>query len=251
MNTPVDREFVNSLAKGLRMLTCFTEDRPRWSLSELARANGMNLPTARRYLHTFCKLGFMVRDESTKSFQLTSKVLRLGGWVIESMGIKERLMPFMKAVSRELDVTTHCAILDGKEIVALARIRSSDVVNLDLGAGSRLPIHATSLGKAILAFTDYKEQKRIAKRLDFKPLTPHTITDVNSFLAELEKTRERGYAVADQELTIGLKTLAIPVYNHKGHVDASFGISFPLSRTLKKGFESRLIKRLIEVKNKV
>ncbi|MCP4719014.1 MAG: helix-turn-helix domain-containing protein [Desulfobacteraceae bacterium] len=246
-----DREFVNSLAKGLNLLMCFTKDRPVWSLTEMARANGMNLPTARRYLYTFTKLGFMVKDETSRTFQLTSKVMQLGGWVFESMGLRDRLMPFMKSIKNEMDVTTHCAVLEGIQIVAVERILSSDVVNIDLSAGSRLPIHATSLGKAIVAFMDHKEQKKIAALLEFKQLTPHTITDVKSFLKDLKTTRSRGYAVADQELNIGLKTLAIPIFNKKGLVEASFGVSFPLSRSQEPGFEDLLTERLFEVKNKV
>jgi len=83
-----DRQFVTSLAKGLNLLMSFTKERPLWSLTEMARANGMNLPTARRYLHTFIKLGFMVKDDSAKTFQLTPKVMQLGGglWLHENSG---------------------------------------------------------------------------------------------------------------------------------------------------------------------
>jgi len=114
------------------------------------------------------------KDEATKTFQLTPKVLRLGAGVVESMGIKQRLLPF----------------------------------------------------------------------------TPKTITEKDSFLSELQKTRERGYAMADQELTIGLKIMAIPIFNTKGCVEASFGVSYPLSRAQKQGFENSLIDRLIDVRNK-
>ena len=251
MDTGTDREFVNSLAKGLNLLMCFTNHHPMWSLSELAKANDMNLPTARRYLHTFAKLGFMIKDETTKTFHLTSKTLRLGGWVIESMGIKDRLMPHMKAIRNDLDVTTHCAVLEGKELVAIDRILSSDLVNLDLSPGSRLPVHATSLGKAILAFMDIFEQKKIAGKIDFKPFTPRTITNVQSFLADLKTTKSRGYAISNEEVAIGLKTLAIPIFNQTGIVEAAFGVSFPLSRTLKQGFEDSLIERLFDLRDKI
>lgn len=116
------------------------------------------------------------------------------------------MLPYMKAIRNDLDVTTHCSILEGNGIVALERIRSSNVLNLDLGTGSKLPPYATSMGKAIVAFMDIEEQKKIAEQLDFQPLTPKTITEKDLFLAELQKTRLRGYAVADQELTIGLKS---------------------------------------------
>lgn len=251
MEKPPGREFVNSLAKGLNILMCFTKKKPVWSLSEIARENDMNLPTARRYLCTLTRMGFMVRDEATKTFQLTSKVLRLGSCVIDSMGIKERLMPFMKAIRYDLDVTTHCAILDGKEVIAVERIRSSDVVNIELGAGSRLPVHATSLGKAIVAYMLPDEQERIADRLDFQPLTPYTITNKADFQKALRTTRERGYAVADQELTVGLKTIAVPLFDKDGRVEASLGVSYPFSRSSDRGFENRVIDRLLDAQKKV
>jgi IclR family pca regulon transcriptional regulator len=227
----------------------FTKDRPKLSLTEVAKDNNMNLPTARRYLLTLKKLGFMIKDESTQTFQLTPKVLRLGSWVISSMGIKERLLPYMISIRNELDVTTHCAILDGNEVVTVERIRSSDVVNLDLSAGSRLPLHATSLGKAILAFMSPEQQKEIAKQLDYKTLTPYTITNMNQLSEELEKTRQRGYSIADQELSLGLKTMAIPVFNSKKIVEASFGVSYPLTRADENGFEEVLIQKLFEIKD--
>lgn len=250
MNNAQDREFVNSLAKGLNLLMCFSKNQPVWSLSEIAKANDMNLPTAKRYLHTFSKLGFMVRDETTKTFQLTPKVLRLGVWFMDSMDIKQRLLPYMKVIRNEMDVTTHCAVIEGREIVTVERIRSSDVVNLDLTAGSRLPIHASSLGKAILAFKSPEEQKAIVERLHFKRLTPHTITDKQAFFDELATTRLRGYAVATQELSMGLKTRAVPIFDRNDKVKGAFGVSYPISRCEESEFEEALAVRLIEVGRK-
>lgn len=245
-----DRNFINSFAKGLQLITTFTKERSKLGLTEVAKANDMNLPTARRYLHTLTKLDFIIKDESTQTFQLTPKVLRLGSWVISSMGIKERLLPYLISIRNEWDVTTHCAIMEGNEIVNVERIRSSDVVNLDISAGSRLPLHATSLGKAILSFMSPEKQKEIAEQLDFKALTPYTITDMNTFLIELEKTKQRGYAIAVQELSLGLKTMAIPVFNSEEIVETAFGVSYPLNRAQENGLEEALIKRLFEVRDK-
>lgn len=242
-----DREFINSLAKGLNLLMCFTKEHPAWNLSQIAKENDMNLPTAKRYLHTYTKMGFMTRDESDKTFQLTPKVLRLGAWIMGAMEIKQRLLHHMKSLRNDLNVTCHCAVIEGNEIIALERIRSSDVVNLDLSAGSRLPIHATSLGKAIVAFMEPGEQERIADRLDFKQLTAHTITDKKSFLNDLNRVKDRGYAIADQELSIGLKTMAVPIFDTNNHVEGSLGISYPLSRANEEGLEDLLIKRLFEI----
>lgn len=247
--TVSDPNFITSLAKGLYLLMHFTKEKSHWSLTEIAKANHMNLPTARRYLHTLTKLGFVIRDPSTRTYQLTPKVIRLGNWVVSSMGVRERLIPYMTAVRNKWNVTTHCAILEGNEVVTVERIRSADVVNLDITTGSRLPVYATSLGKAILAFMRPDQQNEIAEQLEFKALTPYTIMDKNLFLMELEKTRQRGYAIAVQELSLGLKTMAVPVFNHEGVVEASFGVSYPLTRSQENGLEEALINQLIEIKS--
>jgi len=169
--------------------------------------------------------------------------------MLQSMGLRERLLPHMSTLSKKWNITTHCAILEGAEVVAVERIRSSDVVNLDLTAGSRLPVYATSLGKAILAFLPLDEQKRVIAQIPFKALTPFTITRKNRFFEELADIRQRFYSVADQELTIGLKTMAVPIFNQQGAVEASFGVSYPAIRSREAGLEQTLIAKLIEVMN--
>ncbi len=247
MNTD-DRNFINSFAKGLKLIMTFTKEKSKLSLTEVAKANEMNLPTTRRYLHTLIKLGFVVKDESVQTFQLTPKVMRLGSWVIGSMGIKDRLFPYMSSIRNQWDVTTHCAILEGNEIVTVERIRSSDVVNLDLSAGSRLPLHATSMGKAILSFINPQRQKEILSQIDLRAFTPYTITSLDELMIELANTRKRGYAIADQELSLGLKTIAIPVFDSQGNVEASLGVSYPLTRNQEKGLQEALVADLLRIK---
>jgi IclR family pca regulon transcriptional regulator len=244
-----DRNFINSLAKGLNLMMNFTNQKHKMKLTEIARVNDMNLPTARRYLHTLVKMGFVVKDETNQTFQMTAKVLRLGSCVFETMEIKQRLLPYINTINKTYDVTTHCAILEGTEVVTVERLRSSDVVNLDITTGSRLPVYCTSLGKAILAYLPQVERTRICRRIRFKPFTPYTITEPRRFLSELERTRDRGYATAVQELSLGLKTMAVPVFDVQDNVVASFGVSYPITRAQDSGFEDRLVEKLIEIKD--
>ena len=193
----------------------------------------------------------MAKDETDQSYQLTAKVFRLGSGVFSSMDLKQRLLPYLRNLNRGLDVTTHCAILDDAEVVTIERIRSRDVVNLDITAGTRLPVHATSLGKAIAAYLPPEEQKRLVNKMDFKPLTPRTIKDARVFLDELKKTRYRGYAMAVEELTLGLKTMAVPVLEGEKSVKAAFGVSYPISREKEEGLEEKLIKSLLMIKDQL
>lgn len=155
----------------------------------------------------------------------------------------------MRNINKGLDVTTHCAILDGTEVVTVERLRSKDVVNLDITVGTRLPAYASSLGKAILAFMPETMQKALVKTISFKPLTPYTITDPKVFLEELKKTKARSYAIATEELTLGLKTMAVPILNQNGTVNASFGVSYPITREKEENLENKLVKILISVKD--
>ena len=251
MNEKIDRNFVHSLAKGLQLMMGFSKEHPKLTLTEVARLNGMNLPTARRYLHTLVKLDFVVKDDADQTFQLTPKVIRLSSGVFGALDLRARLLPYMRSITRELDVTTHCAVLAETEVVTVERLRSKDVVNLDITVGTHLPVYATSLGKAILAFLPTDEQKRIIARIDFKPFTPNTLIESQSLKAELEETRRRRYAVAVEELTLGLKTMAVPIFDSLGRVEASFGVSFPVTRAVDEDLGTSLIKRLLKISDQV
>lgn len=242
-----ERWFINSLAKGLDCLTTFRHKRSGLTLSEVARANGMNLVTAKRYLMTLCSLGYLRLDERTKTYSLTTKVLRLGAWILETMDLRTRLMGYLDTLTSEFDVTTSCAILDGCEVVYLDRRRSSEVVNLDITAGSRLPIHSTSQGKAIAAFLDSAAQDRLLDQLDYQAHTRFTKTDRQQLLQELLETRERGYAISIQELSLGMNSMAVPIFDQMGKVEGSFGVSMPCGIFDREGLRTRLIPRLLKI----
>ena len=153
------KPFISSLEKGLSVLSEFTPENPSLTLSTIARSNGMTMGTAHRYLLTLKKLEYLSQDPETKKYRLTPKVLTLGYTVLKSMDLRSRVLPYMIETMQELNVTTQCAILEGTEIVYIERVRTRDLVNLDLTTGSRLPAYCTSMGKVILAFMDEKESK--------------------------------------------------------------------------------------------
>ena len=241
------QSFIRSLAKGLEVLCTFTHQRPVLTLSEVARLNRMNLVTARRYLMTLVQLGYVVRDQAQRGYQLTPKVLRLGSWVIGHMDLKSRLMPYMRRLTQQYNVTTGCGILEGREIVYLERLRSDDVVNLDLTAGSRLPVYCSSLGKAILAFLPPQQYRDLVERIEFVAHTPYTLRNPRELDRDLELTRERGFAVADQELSLGLKTMAVPIFDQQGGVEGAFYVSYPCQRDQKEGLDQLLIKEILAI----
>jgi IclR family pca regulon transcriptional regulator len=243
------RYFINSLARGLSILNTFSSFRPMLSPTELASANNITLATCARYISTLRDLGYLVKNPITKKYTLTPRILSLGFPFLKNMDLRARLLPYMIEITRELDVTTQCAVLDGVDIVFLDRVRSSQVVNLDLTVGSRLPCYCTALGKAMLAFMDKREVRKIIDRIRFISHTPYTVTDRDTFEKRLRLTKRRGYAINDQELTLGLKTLAAPIFKD-GRVEGAFGISYPIHRVEGNDLEIVFIQSLKDIAKK-
>ena len=245
------RYFIHSLQKGLSILTTFSPQEPALTLSELTRANSMNLATTRRYLLTLEELGYLAKDRSTKKYRLTPKVLTLGFAVLKSMDLRSRVLPHMLQATRDLNVTTQCAVLEGTEILYIERVRSSDVVVLDLTVGSRLPAYCTAVGKAILAFMDEKKREELIGKVNLVRITPQTITNKQLLRKELELIRQRGYATNNRELAVGLKALAVPIFKEGREVEAALGFSFPCQRTEENSLETVFIERLLEISSKI
>ena len=243
------RYFISSLERGLAVLSTFSRERPYLTLSDLAQANKMTLGTATRYVVTLKELGYLTQDPLTKRYGLTSKVLSMGFTLLSSMDLRSRALPHMIKATEELNITTACAILEGTDIVYIERSRSTNVVNLDLTTGSRLPAYCTSLGRAILAFCDKKKIKEVLDQSRMVKYTPYTITDKKLLYQELEKTRKRGYADNNEELSLGLRGLAAPIFR-KGEVEAAFGFSFPCHRLTDKKIEAHFIAQLLEIAQK-
>lgn len=244
------RYFINSLSRGLSILQTFSPENPSLSLTDMALANKITLGTCARYVSTLKELGYLIQDPMTKRYTLTPKVLSLGFPLLKNMDLRARLLPYMIETTRDLDVTTQCAMLDGIDIVFIDRVRSREVVNLDLTVGSRLPCYCTALGKAILAFLDRDKAENIIGSLEFIPHTPFTVSNRDQFLRLLRETRERGYAINNQELTLGLKTIAAPVFRD-GQVEGAFGMSYPIHRVDEKDLEHLFIERLKDIARKV
>ncbi|MGD8563865.1 MAG: IclR family transcriptional regulator [Desulfarculaceae bacterium] len=241
---------LSSLSKGLSILNTFSKERPQLTLTELAQANNMSLATATRYVVTLEELGYLTQKPMTKRYGLTPKILDIGFNLIGSMDLRSRAMPEMVKATEELKITTACAILEGKDILYIERFRSSDVVNLDLSTGSRLPAYCTSLGRAILSHTDRKEVRQILQESNLVKHTPYTKIDPKVILKELDEAREKGYALNVEELALGLVGMAVPIFRH-GQVEAAFGFSFPYDRISDKTTKAAFLGRLKAIQKKV
>jgi IclR family transcriptional regulator, pca regulon regulatory protein len=216
------REFVESLARGLTVITSFGEGRAALTLTDVAQATGLARATARRALITLEHLGYVKSYD--RVFRLTPRVLGLGFPPLSMQPLAEIATPHLAALSARLHDSTSLAVLAGDEIQYLARAATARVMSVNVTVGTRLPAYATSLGRVMLA-------DKVEPRLpDLVPLTPHTLTDPRGLVSVLEGVRREGYALVDSELEEGLRSVAVPVRDGGGRVVAAVNVAMHSSR---------------------
>lgn len=223
-----DRDFVASLEKGLAVIEAFEAGRPRLTLSDVAKLTGTTRAAARRYLRTLTRLGYA--DFDGRFFSLTPRILRLGYAYLSSAPLPSRLLPFLEKISQDTGESSSAAMLDGDEIVYIARSATRRILSIGLGVGSRLPAYCTSLGRAILAHSPPDEIEAWLDRVSLDQRTPLTITDRGRLLAELARVREQGYAIVNEELELGLRSIAVPIRREDGSVQLAVNVGTQAAR---------------------
>ncbi|KAA5825864.1 IclR family transcriptional regulator C-terminal domain-containing protein [Saccharopolyspora hirsuta] len=220
---PERRDYLQSLERGLSVILAFSHNSPRLSLADLSAATGLSRPTVRRIVLTLEELGY-VRSEG-RLFSLTPHVLALGNAYLSSLNLTEVAQPFMEEVTRETGQTCSLAALDGEDAVYLARVPARKVMSITLTTGTRLPAYATSMGRVLLSGLPESELEAFLNAVELHPLTAHTITDRERLREAVERARERGWAVVDQEFEVGVRSFSAPVKDATGHVIASLSMS--------------------------
>jgi IclR family pca regulon transcriptional regulator len=224
----LERDMVSGLKNGLDVIEAFDDRRPRLSLTDVAQITGLSRAAARRYLLTLTRLGYAEHDG--KFFSLTPKILRLGYAYLSSTSLPVRIQPFLERVSETTGESSSAAVLDDTDVVYIARSATRRIMSIGLGIGSRLPAFCTSLGRAILAWKDPAWLDAYFRRVPLEARTPWTLTEEAAVRAALEEVRRRGYALVDEELELGLRSMAVPVQNAKGEVVCAINISIQASR---------------------
>lgn len=216
-------EFVQSLERGLTVFSAFSREAPSLTLSEVARATGLTRATARRLLFTLCELGYATSDG--KRFALTPKVLDIGYAYLSSLDLAGIAQAEMEALVEQTHESCSAAVLDGREIVYVARVPTKRIMAISLGLGSRLPAYAASMGRVLLADLPPDQLDAHLARTSFEALTPRTITDPDVLRAELDRVRRQGWALVDQELEEGIRSVAAPLRDARGRVIAALNVS--------------------------
>ncbi len=217
-----------SLERGLAILSTFRSAQPLIGVSDLSRQVGLSRSTTHRYVSTLAALGYLQQDNDTKKYRLGPRVLDLGFSAINSMELRHVSAPHLQQLSNATGHTVNMAVLDGADIVYIERCRSTRAardIDLNLHVGSRLPAYCTSMGKVLLASLPAAELKAVLATVQLARRGPNTITSKRAFLQELERVRERGLAVNNEELAYGLRSLAAPVRSQAGDVVAAINIA--------------------------
>jgi IclR family transcriptional regulator, pca regulon regulatory protein len=216
-------EYVQSLERGLAVLQVFSREHPRLTLSEVARLAGLTRATARRVLLTLEHLGFA--RSNGRGFELTPRVLDIGYAYLSSLDLASIAEPAMEALVERTHESCSAAVLDGGEIVYVARVPTKRIMTISLGLGSRLPAYATSMGRVLLAELERDQVDDLIGGGPLPAVTDRTITRPAELHDELARVRAQGWALVDQELEIGLRSVAAPLRNRQGAAVAALNVS--------------------------
>jgi IclR family pca regulon transcriptional regulator len=221
-------DFVQSLERGLAVIRAFDETHPELSLSDVARATDLTRAAARRFLHTLVELGYMRTDG--RLFMLTPRVLQLGYSYLSSLSLPQVAEPHMEALVEQVHESCSMSILDGEDIVYVARVATKRIMRVAISVGTRFPAYATSMGRVLLAAQPEEWRREYLETSQLEALTPYTETDPDKLATLLAKVAKDGYALVDQELEEGLRSLAVPLHDKEGTVVAGLNISAPSAR---------------------
>jgi IclR family pca regulon transcriptional regulator len=215
-------EFVQSLERGLSVIKVFSYERRSLTLSEIADLTGLTRAAARRFLITLKDLGYV--DSDGRQFSLRPRVLELGYSYLASLPVWEVAKPFLEELADQVRETTSASVLDGTEIVFVARVEARRIMSMTLGVGSRLPAWATAMGRVLLAGLPPPQLDEYFERVTMQPLTERTVTDPKKLRKIIKEAGIQGWTLVDQEVEEGVRSLAVPIKSPDGRVEAALTV---------------------------
>ncbi len=218
-------DFVQSLDRGLSVIRAFDMDNPELTLSEIAQRTNLTRAAARRFLLTLEHLGYVRSDR--KLFSLSPRVLELGYAYLSSLGLPEVAMPHLEDMVAEVQLSSSVSVLDGHDIVYVARVMTRRIMSVNINVGTRLPAVTTSMGRVLLSgFSDEALDAFIVES-ELVAHTSSTIVDPQHLRDAIREIRATGWAVVDQELELGLRAIAVPIRSADGRIIAAMNASAP------------------------
>lgn len=240
------RYIVPGLSRGLAVLEAFGAERPALTLMELSRRVGLPRSSVYRLAYTLSELGFLVRDPGTKTYRLGARVLNLGFAYLSSQELVDVARPHLEALRDRTNSAAHLAVLDGREIVYLARLSDQRALTSRIQVGTRLPAHATTMGRAILAFTPPDEVRPIFAGASLRKYSEATAADVDQLEVQLRGDRARGYVVSRSGFEPGIASVAAPIFRPVQSVAGAINITTPEAALQGEELETRYKDAVVE-----
>ncbi len=219
---------VQSLERGLAVIKTFSRESPSLALSEVAKRTGLTRATARRCLLTLQHLGYVASDG--RQFSLRPRVLDLGYAYLSSLSLWEMAQPHMEALVEKVHESSSASVLDGTDVVYVVRVPTKRIMTVALAVGSRLPAYATSMGRVLLAALPPKGLDEFFESASLARLTRRTIVDPLRLRDVLADVRATGWALVDQELEDGLRSIAVPILGPGGTTIAALNVATHVAR---------------------
>lgn len=238
------RDYVQSLARGLAVLHAFNHAKPQMTLSQVAEQTQLSRAAARRLLLTLQHEGYVQADG--RNFLLSPKVLNLGYSYLDSLNLTDLTQPIVESLSRQLNESCSLAVLDGQEIVYVVRVPVRRIMTVSLGVGARLPAFCASLGRVLLSQFTAHELKSWLLTLKPEKFTARTLITKEKIRAAIETAGKQGYCFVDQELELGLCSMAVPVRNKHGRVIAALNVSTPYRPDIEAHAKKTLLPALLK-----
>lgn len=237
-------DFIEALARGLDVLRCFQPRCPQMSLTDIATATGLARPTVRRILITLQELGYV--SATPQGFSLTPRVLELGMAYIGSQGLWDIARPHMEHLVSQTGESSSMAQLDGSDIVYVARVAVPKIISLAVTIGTRFPAPPTSQGKVLLAGLPPQQLRDVLAQPSRSGVTPRWQPDADELESVLREVRARGWAVADEELAGGIRSVAVPVRDGDGRVIAAMNVTVHAAETSLETLIEKHLPRLLQ-----
>jgi IclR family transcriptional regulator, pca regulon regulatory protein len=238
-----DPNFMTSLARGLMVIQAFSTQKRQLTISQVSAKTGFSRAAVRRCLYTLIKLGFAGSDDSHHFF-LQPRVLALGHSYISSMPLAASAQPVLDHVSQVLHESCSIATLEGLDIIYVARANVTRIMSIDLGVGSRLPAFCTSMGRVLLANLPPAELESFFERVQLTRHTSRTIVTTEKLRQALRLVARNGYSLVDQELEIGLRSMAVPIENPNGKVVAALNVGAHAQRLSIQELQNKFLPQL-------
>jgi len=243
------REFVQGIQRGFAVLRAFGATTRSMTIAQVAHQTGLTRAVARRYLLTLRDLGYVSQKGTT--FELTARVLELGATYLATIDVVHVAEPILEQVVEKAHESCSVAVMEGRDVIYVARVSAKRIMTTNLAIGSRLPAHATSLGKVLLAYLPPVQLDDFLAARPLAPLTPRTLTSEEALRKALAAVREHGWAVSDSEVEEGVRSVAAPVFDRAGQVTAAVNLSGHASRVTRRHLTQVHLPLLLEAARQI